>query len=261
VRAVFQLVGECRELGDDAPAWRERLLAGLCGLTGAQHGIGGEARVVGPRPLMVPLHFSGHGWPTPATRAAFHAWLKDPEVLDNVAVRRFHRLPGVAVTRTRDQLVPDRTYYASFFFNEVMRASGLDHGMLSRRTPPGRDWIHEVVLNRVLGEPPFGRRERRLVHLAQQEIVRHLGGALATSDDAATAGLSPRLRQTLECLLEGDSEKQAALRLGVGVRTAHEYVVAVYRHFDVSSRAELLASFLRRFRGRPPAGPGGPGTA
>jgi hypothetical protein len=35
----------------------------------------------------------------------------------------------------------------------------------------------------------------------------------------------------------------------VGARTAHEYVVAVYRHFGVCSRGELLARFLRRFRG------------
>lgn len=60
--------------------------------------------------------------------------------------------------------------------------------------------------------------------------------------------LSPRLRQTLECLLEGDSEKQVASRLGLSLPTVHQYVTALYRRFNVHSRAELLASFLDRLR-------------
>jgi DNA-binding CsgD family transcriptional regulator len=58
-----------------------------------------------------------------------------------------------------------------------------------------------------------------------------------------------RDRQTLDALMEGDSEKEAALRLGLSVHTIHEYVNSLYRRFGVSSRAELLAHFLRRGRG------------
>src|SRR5262249_6470116 len=57
--------------------------------------------------------------------------------------------------------------------------------------------------------------------------------------------LSPRLRRTLHCLQQGDSEKQVASRLGLSRPTVHQYVMALYRHFGVGSRAELLASFLR----------------
>jgi DNA-binding CsgD family transcriptional regulator len=64
--------------------------------------------------------------------------------------------------------------------------------------------------------------------------------------ESELAGLSPRLRQTLECLLEGDGEKQAASRLGLTRPTVHQYVTALYRYFGVSSRAELLAHFIRR---------------
>jgi DNA-binding CsgD family transcriptional regulator len=58
--------------------------------------------------------------------------------------------------------------------------------------------------------------------------------------------LSPRLHQTLARLLEGDSEKQAAARLGLSPATVHEYVTALYRRFGVQSRAELLVLVLRR---------------
>jgi DNA-binding CsgD family transcriptional regulator len=58
--------------------------------------------------------------------------------------------------------------------------------------------------------------------------------------------LAPRLRQTLAGLLDGDSEKQVAAKLGLSRHTVHLYVGAIYRHFGVHSRGELLALLLRR---------------
>jgi DNA-binding NarL/FixJ family response regulator len=48
------------------------------------------------------------------------------------------------------------------------------------------------------------------------------------------------------CLLEGDSEKRVAERLGSSPTTIHQYVSALYRRFGVASRAQLLAQVLRR---------------
>jgi DNA-binding CsgD family transcriptional regulator len=249
VREVFHLLGECRELGDDARAWRPHLASGLCRLTEAQLGICGEARIIEGTGLMVPIDFADHGWPNPIGRGMFLAALKEPELLDSDVMHRFNQLKGRSVTRKRQQVVDDRVYYASAFHNEVNRPAGLDHGLYSRCTPPGRDWQHQVVLNRAPGDRPFGRRECLLVHLLQGEIVPLFGRALATSEEARLPPLAPRLRQTLDALLEGDSEKQTALRLGLSVHTIHEYVNSLYRLFSVSSRAELLAHFLRRGRG------------
>ena len=58
--------------------------------------------------------------------------------------------------------------------------------------------------------------------------------------------LSPRLRQTLACLLEGDSEKEVAARLSLSLATTHQYVTALYRHFGVQSRAQLLSHAFKR---------------
>ena len=60
--------------------------------------------------------------------------------------------------------------------------------------------------------------------------------------------LAPRIRQTLERLLTGDSEKEIAARLGVSRHTIHVYVKSIYRHFNVSSRGELFARFVDRPR-------------
>jgi FixJ family two-component response regulator len=56
--------------------------------------------------------------------------------------------------------------------------------------------------------------------------------------------LTPRLRQTLELLLQGDSEKQVAFRLGLSRHTVHDYVKSLHRHFGVQSRGELMAICL-----------------
>ena len=58
---------------------------------------------------------------------------------------------------------------------------------------------------------------------------------------ADVSHLSPRLQQTLASLLAGDSEKQAAAKMGLSRHTVHVYVKNLYRRYGVSSRGELLA--------------------
>jgi DNA-binding NarL/FixJ family response regulator len=50
----------------------------------------------------------------------------------------------------------------------------------------------------------------------------------------------------LELLLSGRSEKEIATALQVSPRTVHKYVEQIYRAFEVSSRAELMALFIAR---------------
>jgi hypothetical protein len=50
----------------------------------------------------------------------------------------------------------------------------------------------------------------------------------------------------LRCLLEGDSDKQVGLRLGLPRHTVNQYAKQIFAHFGVGSRAELLARWVRR---------------
>lgn len=85
-----------------------------------------------------------------------------------------------------------------------------------------------------------------LLKLLHDEIAPLVGMRLTTEEHISRDGLSKRLRETLALLLEGYSEKQAATELNLGVRTVHDYVTMLYQHFQVTSRAELLAYFIRR---------------
>jgi DNA-binding NarL/FixJ family response regulator len=49
----------------------------------------------------------------------------------------------------------------------------------------------------------------------------------------------------LRCLLEGDSDKQIAARLGLSAYTINQYTKTIYRHFSVSSRAQLMARWIK----------------
>lgn len=60
------------------------------------------------------------------------------------------------------------------------------------------------------------------------------------------AALSPRLRPVLDGLLAGDGAKQVARRTGQSHHTVREYIKALYRHLNVSTRGELMALFLHR---------------
>ena len=51
--------------------------------------------------------------------------------------------------------------------------------------------------------------------------------------------------RTGEGLLAGDSEKQVAAKLGLSRHTIHVYVKQLYKHYEVSSRAELLAQWVK----------------
>jgi DNA-binding NarL/FixJ family response regulator len=86
----------------------------------------------------------------------------------------------------------------------------------------------------------------RLVREAHAALVPLVGGALARFTDPSPGDLSARTGQVLACLLEGDSDKQIAKRLGLSRYTVNGHTKVIYRHFGVQSRMELLARWVRR---------------
>lgn len=58
--------------------------------------------------------------------------------------------------------------------------------------------------------------------------------------------LSEKKRLVLGLLLDGLSEKEIATKLALSPNTVHHHVTDLYRVFEVSSRGELLALFVRK---------------
>jgi DNA-binding CsgD family transcriptional regulator len=250
VRAVYRLVGECRELGIDSALWRTHMFVELLRLTGGQVAMGGPTcmhdRFAGAQPLPA----LDLGWDGPREQRIFYQYMLDRMHLCDPAISRFGAqlatLPaGVkSLTRSRGQLADDRAWYASAAFCEYLRPSGVDDGLMSLVVVADGQ-AHGIALFRPPGEPRFSARDRRLLHLFHTELAPHLMNDLAPPGQDPVSRLSPRQREVLACLLEGDSEQQLALRLGLTRHSAHQYVKAVYRGLRVSTRGELLARFVR----------------
>jgi DNA-binding CsgD family transcriptional regulator len=247
LRSAYRLIHECRDLGHDPAAWPRHAIEQLTRLVGAQVGLVIQFRLAGPGepPGVSVLH--DHGWLTPRHRAYWYEHnILRREVVRAPTFQEFVALSGTLLTRRREQLVGDAAWYSSAEFQGMNRQVELDDLLASGFRRPVSPYLFGLVLYRSLGEERHGERERRLVHLFHHELSRHLGTALALERGGAVAALSPRLRQTLDCLLEGDSEKQVAARLGLSRHKVHEYVTTLYRRLGVASRAELMARCLRR---------------
>jgi DNA-binding CsgD family transcriptional regulator len=92
---------------------------------------------------------------------------------------------------------------------------------------------------------------RSMPLIARFKVIREKRNVLKGMEEGEGRifkGLSRRERQTLEWALRGDSEKQIAGKLKLSKHTVHLYVTAIYKHFDVHSRGELLAHCLGQGR-------------
>jgi len=156
---------------------------------------------------------------------------------------------GDCVTRLRRHMWDDASWYRSKTYQQHHAPAGIDDYVISICRIPGTDRSSSMWFHGAVGGERFGRRAWYIVNLAHCELTSMIGGPLASTLQATPALLPPRRREALEFLLAGMSEKQVADAMGIRVTTAHEHVQAVYKHFGVSSRAELMAQFVRRYRG------------
>jgi DNA-binding CsgD family transcriptional regulator len=271
LRDAFRLLGEVREIGRDPDAWRHHMRAGLCELVGATVGISVEAYQssefgppsiasvidggwVGEQQRRVYLRYVAEG-DTLHDRGfldalrrrgelrAAYTMLRDPDATGD------HRLPLRAMAVRREQLIGDRDWYRSGFVQTQHRASETDSWICSMQPLPDKGGFDQITVLRPWRAKPFGNRELRLVALFHEELSRiwHKQKAREAQDPATalTKALPPRLRQVLECLCGGDAEKEVARKLGLSRETVHAYVKLLYTRLGVSSRGELLASYLK----------------
>jgi DNA-binding CsgD family transcriptional regulator len=144
----------------------------------------------------------------------------------------------------RRQLIGDAAWYGSEQYNDYHRVSRIDDFIDSiYEDPAAPGAVHVIGMYRAVGEAPFSARDSRKMLIFHDELRRKPATVLSR-ETAPRAAMSPRMRQTLERLLQGNSEKQVARLLGISRPTAHQYVTALYRHFGVTSRSELMAQFV-----------------
>ena len=217
----------------------------MCQLIGAPAASGGEGRWL--RPISAGEQISAFDAGLDArTRELYIAYRRELGPPGNPIWCALLNVGGRLVTRNRRQLVSDTEWYRSRVFNEYRRPGSIDHQLTSVYQTFADGAISSITVHRALGERDFSLREQRLLNFFHAELGPLIGRAQVSVSEPSPVKLSPRLRQTLACLLEGDSEKQVADRLALSHDTTHQYVTALYRHFGVGSRAQLMAYVLKR---------------
>jgi DNA-binding CsgD family transcriptional regulator len=242
---AYRLIGQCRDLGGDPALWHRQMFEGLRQLIGAPIVTGGEGRWPRPHGAVAPISAYQVG----LDRSAFDLYMKyirEVTPARDPLFQALQHIPGQVVTRVRRELVSDSSWYRSPIWNQFHRPARMDDQLISVYQTSDEGGVSVICLHRAPGERAFSGRERRLMSFFHGELGSLIGHALVSETEPRPDALAPRVRQTLGYLLQGDSEKQAARRLGVSQATTHEYVTALYRHFKVSSRAQLMAHAYRR---------------
>jgi DNA-binding CsgD family transcriptional regulator len=247
-------MNECRDLGDDETVWRRHWFRELGRMTGADLVVGGEVEI-GRDKAARP--FSSFEW---GADAGFDMGVVDRAIQEGVALNvspllekylaHADKYDGRGHTRT--DLVTDREWYPTPFYHSLQKQIGIDHTLVSFvKLPGGPRLCSGITFSRGLDvKQDFSGRHRAMVTEAQRVFAPLMGGPLARFTEPSPAALPPRVRDVLRCVLDGDSDKQVAARLGISGHTVNQYTKAIHRHFGVSSRAELLARWIRRGWGR-----------
>lgn len=250
VRTLLRLVGECRELGDHPVAWRQHLCACLGRLTGAAMACVGEFTGGVHSPLNV-LGGVDWGWEDGLDRDVWlEALTSNPDMRDSPVLEQYLQRQGLddGCGQSRKDLLSDRDWYRSPYYQRIHASIGIDHTLVSFVKVPGtQEESAALALCRAASDRhDFSLRHRVFLQELQVALKPLIGSVLARFTEPSPADLSPRLRQVLRCLLEGDSDKQIARRLGISGYTVNQYTKTLYRHFGVQGRAELLSLWLRR---------------
>ncbi len=241
IETLFRVLGRCCT---ESGGFEERfhvVLHGVNDWLGSLMTIGGRVRADPGKypPELLDAHQVGKvsRKSRRALEEYFAALNESPDPAHVEAVRRLNGAP--AVWRRQD-LVDDEAWYSSPHMRRCRRI-GVDAIMYSVVPSPIEHEYFGITTVRAADGPQFTEEERDVFgafHRSLGWLCERWGRE--RDGHAAFSTLPQRLRLTLACLLEGDSEKDAARKLGLSPYTAHEYVKSLYRHLGVSSRGELF---------------------
>jgi DNA-binding CsgD family transcriptional regulator len=240
VRAAMRLVGEVRELGTCTEPGRRHLLDGLLTLVGCA--IGGAVLDTG-------YALGVKGGISAATLAGFDQRIID--VFDahqvhgsainpfhDAVMRRMTTLQGQVFTATHSELVERKVWNGSLWINEYVRPAHVDHFLCSMRVV-GQTAGVGCGFMRAARDRPFSAEDREVLHLV------HLGVGQFFDPASPRTRLAPRMRDTLDVLLTGATDKEIAAQLRISPHTVRQYVKAILRAYNATNRAQLIARAAR----------------
>jgi DNA-binding CsgD family transcriptional regulator len=241
VRAIFRLVGDCRDLGSDVFAWNQVLTQSANRLFNTVMA-NSFLYSIDPVKVLAEPQILADSWVDEATRAKWYNLHVNKHYSVAPTIIQFVQ-PYTEITVTRRQeLMTNAAWANAWERNEARASCGQDefiYAAVPLKEPVGRYFA--MSFNRAIGEPAFRPYEQRHIRLLLEELQHLFSTRLHLSYGGLPMTLRLRLQQILLSLQTGDSEKQIALKLGLSKHTVHDYVRELYAHYGVQSRAALLS--------------------
>jgi DNA-binding CsgD family transcriptional regulator len=242
LRAIYELLGEVRQIGNDPKAWRSHMLSEGSRLIHADVAMTMDmcnAAMHSASELIAPITT---GWQSPAEEARYYSYFADYKMVDDPgahAVYAAHQRSWRASAR-RQEMVDDRTWYGSPIVSGVRREGGVDDFVFSSAFL-GPGVLHGFIFYRRWGHEPFEVHDHRLLKLLHASLLRMIfRGARQREALVKKYGLTPRLAQTLDLLISARSTKLISSEMKVTPYTLNGYVKLLYDRLRVSSRIELM---------------------
>jgi DNA-binding CsgD family transcriptional regulator len=142
----------------------------------------------------------------------------------------------VSLNRSEPVAIPD-------IWNEMEELDG--ECIFAAVTVEGEQSLMSALgMHRASHREKFTEREVRIVQTVTKEVKWLHMTSVPEEKGQASADLTPRLQSVLHLLMEGHSAKRIAFLLKLSDHTVRGYIKAIYKHFDVSSRAELMRRFM-----------------
>jgi len=239
-----KLLGECTELGDDPDAWQDHLATGIERLIGGYSTLK-ILHLEAGEPIFDVARLSQQS--DDRMREQFAQCLADGGHREMPALSTlmpFAYRTGEVSFRYSDLRGGLRAFHNSEFYDRYLRCLQVGDAVAANNVQATGHLI-SVWLMRARGERSFSGREQGTLAFLNALLTRTVGARLSMRAPLSPR-LGPRVRETLEALLQGDSEKQIAARFGLQRSTVHGYVRELYRRYGVRSRGELMARFVRR---------------
>lgn len=275
---VLKVIGECRELGHDPVSWRLHLSQQLAQLTQGkivQYGVvpfdpismlnakqSEESTVVDVDGLVYPeaIHQTtagfqrppivSTGWATYSDAALIADYIQSGLLAQDELSLAFSQ--SGKMTGASNQLIDEKHWSMLSLSNDWFKPAGIGHMLISVRPIIfERGMMLDILtIGREDDGKPISEDAVKLVDVVHTEIARLIGTVLSPGRTPSRFDLSPRKQQVFDILMDGLSDKQIAVELGLSPYTVQEYVRAICQHFGVSGRVELMAWVLRHMQGR-----------
>ena len=240
VREAMRLVGEVREIGTWTDAGRTHLLEGVMRVVGCA--IGGAVLdtkyAEGATNGIAAATLAGFGPNIMDVFVAHQTYGSAINPFHSVVLRRIDELQGQVFSAHDTELVERKVWDGSRWINDYVRPAHVDHFLctmrvIDRTTGAGCGFM------RAARDRPFSDEDREVLHLI------HLGVGPVYDAFSPRRRLSPRLRDTLDALLTGATDKEIAAQLRLSPHTVRQYVKALFKAYRVTGRGQLIARATR----------------